>query len=208
MARSNPRPRLQGWRIFLGVRRARSKRDKPSQSGTFAPELAFSSMIDLDPDTKSNGFGRIGGQPIALAAVALAVVVSGAGSMALWRAYTGSSPEQDRILATRQIQARALQTSQQLVEKTKALDLSQQESIDQLQALQDDVQTIKRVLAAQQNDAKRLSDEMTSLTAAIDSLRQAFASAQSSETSHSSSRNTERSKPRARASRRRARSKD
>jgi phage-related tail protein len=165
-------------------------------------------MIDIHPDAKPNGFGRIGAQPIALAAVALAVVVAGTGSVALWRSYAGSPPEQeDRILVARQIQARALQASQQLVEKTRALDLSQQEAIDQLQALQDDVQTVKRTLAAQQNDAKRLSDEITSLREAIDGLRQAFASVQSSETSHSSARATEtRSKPHSRSSRRRARS--
>jgi predicted phage-related endonuclease len=167
------------------------------------------SMIDLHPDTKPNGFGRIGAQPIALAAVALAVVVTGAGSVALWRASAGSSPQQDRMLVARQLlQAQALQTSQQLVEKTKALDLSQQEAIDQLQALQDDVQTIKRAVAAQQNDSKRLSDEITSLTAAIDGLKQAFASVQSSETSHSSARPDEiRPKARARTSRRHSRSK-
>jgi uncharacterized protein YoxC len=163
-------------------------------------------MIDLDQDTKPIGFGRIGAQPIALAAVALAVLVAGTGSMALWRAYTGNSPEQDRILTARQMQARALQTtSQQLVEKTKALDLSQQEAIDQLQALQDDVQTIKRALAAQQNDAKRLSDEITNLTAAMDNLRQAFASVQSSETSHSSPRPDE---SRSKSHRRHGRSRD
>jgi septal ring factor EnvC (AmiA/AmiB activator) len=165
-------------------------------------------MADLRPDTKPNGFGRIGAQPIALAAVALAMVVAGTGAVTLWRAYTGNSPEQDRILAARQLQARTLQTSQQLVEKTKALDLSQQEAIDQLQSLQDDVQTIRHALASQQNDSKRLSDEVTNLTAAIDNLRQAFASVQSSETSHSSSQNAEsRPKPHARASHQRARPK-
>jgi hypothetical protein len=166
------------------------------------------SMIDLHPDARPNGLGRIGAQPIALAAVALAVVVAGAGSMALWRVAAGSPPEPDRIQATRQLQAQALQASQQLVEKTRALDLSQQEAIDQLQALQDDVQTIKRAVAAQQSDSKRLSDEITSLTTAIDGLKQAFASAQSSETSHSSAQPAEsRSKSHARTSRRRSRSK-
>jgi peptidoglycan hydrolase CwlO-like protein len=166
-------------------------------------------MIDLHPDAKSNGFGRIGAQPVTLAAVALAVVVTGAGSVALWRVTTGSSPEQDRTLAARQlIQSRVLQTSQQLVEKTKALDLSQQDAIDQLQALQDDVQTVKRAIAAQQNDAKRLSGEITSLTEAIDSLKQAFASAQSNETARSSARPAEsRSRSHTRSSRRRGRSK-
>jgi peptidoglycan hydrolase CwlO-like protein len=165
-------------------------------------------MIDLRPDTKPNGFGRIGAQPIALAAVALAVLVTGTGSMALWRTVTGNSAEQDRILAARLLQARSLQISQQLVEKTKALDLSQQDAIDQLQRLQDDVQTIKTALAAQQNEAKRLSDEMTSLSAAIDNLRQAFANVQPSETSHSSAQPAENdSKPHARTRHRRSRSK-
>lgn len=165
-------------------------------------------MIDLHPDARPNGFGRIGAQPIALAAVALAVVVAGTGSMALWRTFAGNSPEQDHILATRLLQARTLQTSQQLVEKTKALDLSQQEAIDQLQALQDDVQSIKHALAAQQKDARRLSDEMMNLSAAIDNLRQAFASVQSSETSHSSVRPAEDgSKPHTRSRHRRSGSK-
>jgi uncharacterized phage infection (PIP) family protein YhgE len=165
----------------------------------------FSSMIDLHPDTKPIGFGRIGAQPIALAAVALAAIVAGVGFVALWRAHTSDPPEQNRILANRLLQAQAQQTSQQLVEKTKALDQSQQEAIDQLQALQDDVQTVKNTLAAQQNEAKRLSNEITGLTEAIANLRQAFANAQSSETSHSSSRTDEpRSKPR-RTSHRRTR---
>ena len=165
-------------------------------------------MIDLDPDTKPNGFGRIGAQPIALAAVALAVVVTGTGSMVLWRTFTGNSPEQDHILAARLVQARTLQISQQLVEKTKALDLSQQEAIDQLQALQDDVQTIRHALAAQQSDAKRLSDEVTSLTTAIDNLRQSFASVQSSEAAGQSSRHAEgHSKPHASPPHRRGRPK-
>jgi uncharacterized protein HemX len=163
-------------------------------------------MIDLHPDSKPIGFGRIGTQPIALAAIALAAIVAGAGSVALWRARTGDPPEQNRILANRLLQAQAQQTSQQLVEKTKALDLSQQEAIDQLQGLQDDVQTVKRALAAQQNDAKRMSNEITSLTEAIANLRQAFANAQSSETSHSSTRADEaRSKPRSRTGHRRTR---
>ena len=40
---------------------------------------------------------RIGSQPIALAAAALVIIVVGIGSIVLWRAYTGTSPEQDRI---------------------------------------------------------------------------------------------------------------
>jgi len=141
-------------------------------------------MFAVTPDgAKSNGIARLGSQPIALAAAALIIVLVGAGSIGLWRAYTGTSPEQDRVVAARQMQARAAQVSEQLVEKTKALETTQQEAIDQLQVVQDQLQTVRRLLAAQQADAKRLSEQVSGLTEAIDGLRQSFASAQASEAS-------------------------
>jgi uncharacterized protein HemX len=149
-------------------------------------------MIEATSDgAKTWGVARIGSQPIALAAAALVTMVIGAGSIATWRAYTGTFPESDRVLAARQVQARAAQASEQLVERTKALEMSQQEAIDQLQVVQDQLQTVKRLLAAQQNDAKRLSDQIGGLANAIDSLRQSFASAQTTETtSRSPARHT------------------
>jgi uncharacterized protein HemX len=134
-------------------------------------------------DAKINGIGRIGSQPIALAAAVLVVIVIGAGSIAFWRAYSGSSPEQDRIAAIRQVQARTTQASEQLAEKTKALETSQEESIDQLQVVQDQLQATKRQLAAQQADNKRLSEQVADLSGAIDTLKQSFASAQAPEAS-------------------------
>ena len=139
-------------------------------------------MIELAPGS-ANPIARIGGQPIAVAAAALVIVVLGIGSIALWRSYTGSAPETDRVVATRQLQARTAQASEQLVEKTKGLEATQQESIDQLQLVQDQLQTVRRLLAAQQNETKRLSEQVGSLTGAIDGLRQSFASAQTSESS-------------------------
>jgi hypothetical protein len=136
-------------------------------------------MIEVTShDAKANGMARLGSQPIALAAGALVVIMLGVGGIALWRAYTGTSPEQDRIVASRQLQARTAQASEQLVEKTKGLEITQQESIDQLQVVQDQLQTVKRLLAAQQADTKRLSEQVAGLTEAIDGLRQSFASAQ------------------------------
>jgi uncharacterized coiled-coil protein SlyX len=85
-------------------------------------------------------------------------------------------------MTARQIQARATKASAQLAEKTAAMAVTQQEQVDQLQALQEQMQGVKRLLAAQQTDAKRLSDQIGTLTGAIDSLRQSFASAQSSDT--------------------------
>ena len=132
-------------------------------------------------DAKPYGITQIGSQPIALAAATLLVIALGAGSIVLWRAYTGTSPEQDRTASARLLQARTAQASEQLVEKTRGLEASQQESIDQLQVVQDQLQTVKRLLAAQQADTKRLSEQVGNLTGAIDTLRQSFASTQSSE---------------------------
>src|SRR5206468_1982219 len=78
-------------------------------------------MIELAP-RDSGPLARIGGQPIAVAAVALSLVLIGIGSIALWRSYTGSAPETDRVVATRQLQARTAQASEQLVEKTKGAE--------------------------------------------------------------------------------------
>jgi uncharacterized protein HemX len=143
-------------------------------------------MIEvISGDAKTNGVGRIGSQPIALAAAALVVIVLGVGSIAVWRTYTGTSPEQDRIAAVRQSQTRAAQASEQLAERTKAVEATQEESIDQLQVVQDQLQTVKRLLASQQTDTKRLSDQVGELSGAIDSLRQSFASIPSSEASNS-----------------------
>src|SRR3990170_7649217 len=134
-------------------------------------------------EARANVVARIGAQPIALAAVALAIIMIGVGSIALWRAYTGPSPEQDRIASARQLQARTAQASEQLVEKTKGLEATQQESIDQLQVVQDQLLTVRRLLTAQQTETKRLSEQVGNLTGAIDGLRQSFASARASEPS-------------------------
>ena len=137
-------------------------------------------MIELGPRNASP-IARFGGQPIAIAAVALVIVVLGISSIALWRAYTGNAPETDRAVAARQLQARATQASEQLVEKTKGLEATQQESIDQLQMVQDQLLTVRRLLGAQQADTKKLSEQLGTLTEAVDGLRQSFASAQASE---------------------------
>ena len=136
----------------------------------------------IEPAARNTSpLARISGQPIAVGAVALALVVIGIGSIALWRGYTGTAPETDRVVATRQLQARTAQASEQLVEKTKGLEATQQESIDQLQVVQDQLLTVRRLLASQQADTRKLSEQVGGLTEAIDGLRQSFASAQTSE---------------------------
>src|SRR5882724_70220 len=106
-------------------------------------------MIELAPRNAS-AIARINGQPIAIAATAFVIVVLGIGSITVWRAYTGTAPETDRVVAIRQLQARTAQASEQLVEKAKGLEATQQESIDQLQVVQDQLQTVRRLLGSQQ----------------------------------------------------------
>jgi uncharacterized protein HemX len=154
-------------------------------------------MVTTD-DPKTNVLRRIGAQPVALAAGALILVVLGAASVGVWRAYTGNSPEQERFASLRQMQARSTQASEQLFEKTKGLETQQQETIDQLQAVQEQLQSLRRLVAAQQADAKRVSEQVAGLTGAIDTLRQSFASTQSSESSGPpAARKASRSEPRA-----------
>ena len=84
-------------------------------------------------------------------------------------------------MGVRQLQACTAQASEQLVEKTKGLEATQQESIDQLQVVQDQLQTVRRLLASQQTDTKKLSAQVGTLTETIDGLRQSFASTRASE---------------------------
>lgn len=135
-------------------------------------------MIELAREDRGRTMAGLGRQPIALAAVTLLLIVAGVTAIALWRAYAGTSAEPDRAEAARQLQERAALVSQQLIEKSKGLEITQQQSIDQLQVMQDQLQEVRKQLAGQQADTKRLSDQVAGLAEAIDGLRQSFASAQ------------------------------
>jgi uncharacterized protein HemX len=153
-------------------------------------------MIESAPRNSAASVTAIGVQPIAVAAVGLVLILFGIGSMTLYRAYSGNSPEQDRIIASRQLQARTAQITEQLVENTKGLESTQQESIDQLQLVQDQLQGLRRQLSSQQADTKKLSEQVAALTEAVEGLRQSFASAQASEPSAEPARKRSRSKVR------------
>ena len=134
-------------------------------------------------DVKTGEVAHVGSQPIVLATGALILIVLGLCGIALGRAYNRPAPEQDRFVAISRLQATAAQTSERLVEKTEALEATQQEWIDQLQVAQDQLQSVKRLLAAQQADSKRLSEQVSGLTQAVDDLRQSFSSAPKKEAS-------------------------
>ncbi len=136
---------------------------------------------DISDNARLKALQRIGPQPIVLAAIAFAVMVAGIGSIFAWRNYSGTTPEQDRVVSGRLVQTRVAQASEQLVEKTKDLEASQQQSIDQLQVVQDQLQAIQQALTAQRTETKRLAEQVGGLSSALESMRDSFASLQASE---------------------------
>jgi hypothetical protein len=128
-----------------------------------------------DPD--AGALPRSGAQPVALATILLLLIVVAIGSTALWRATTGTIPEADRAALARLLHSRTAQAFDQLADRTRGLEVSQQEAIDQLQVVQDELQTVRRLLASEEADKKRLADQVAVLTETVDGLRQSFASA-------------------------------
>jgi hypothetical protein len=156
-------------------------------------------MTEIHPhDSRLSAMARIGSQPIAFAAAALIVIVVGIGAIFAWRSYTGTSPEQERVATGRLVQARVAQASEQLVTKTKDLEVTQQQSIDQLQMVQDQLQSIQQMLTVQRAETRRLTEKVGDLSGTLDGMRQSFASAQSSDAVETPS---VRKKPAARSSR-------
>lgn len=98
-----------------------------------------------------------------LLAVALVALVALGGAV-IWRVGASRpSTEQAKLAAPRN------PVLDELLDSTKALGLSQQQAVDQLQELQDLVRT-------QQADLKRASDRVAALNARLDTLQQSFAS--------------------------------
>jgi uncharacterized protein HemX len=140
-------------------------------------------MVEITPSASQHSYASershmwgIGPQPIMVAAAALFLVVIGIGGIFAWRSYSGATPEPERLTASRLQQARVAQASEQLIEKTKGIEATQQQSIDQLQVVQDQLQTMQRLMTAQQNEARKLNEQVGALTSALDNLRQSFAS--------------------------------
>lgn len=128
------------------------------------------------PSGRRSRSRHIGQQPIIITAIALMLVVTGIGGIFAWRAYSGSTPEPERLTAARLQQARVAQASEQIVEKTKGIEATQQQSIDQLQVVQDQLQTMQRLMTSQQAETRKLTEQVGTLTTSLDNLRQSFAS--------------------------------
>jgi septal ring factor EnvC (AmiA/AmiB activator) len=91
--------------------------------------------------------------------LALCALLVGAGGLILW--VTGSNS----AAAVSPSVTALVQTSNELVEKTGALESTEQQTIDQLQVVQDQ-------LAAQQAETKKLTGEIEALQAKLDALAQ------------------------------------
>ena len=118
-------------------------------------------MIELRP-RNSGAVARIGGQPIAIAAVAFVIVVMGIGSIALWRAPIPGNAPRKRIASSRQGNCRPAphKRPSNWSKRPRAWKRpSSSESIDQLQVVQDQLVTVRRLLASQQTDTKKLSEQ-------------------------------------------------
>jgi len=148
---------------------------------------------------EASSLPQVGRQPIVVTAVALVLVIVGIGGIFAWRTYQGSTPESERLTASRLQQARVAQASEQLIEKTKGIAVTQQQSVDQLQVVQDQLQAMQGLLTAQQNETRRLTEQVGTLTSALDNLRQSFASTAASDDTPSARDTPRRSRSRATA---------
>jgi len=94
--------------------------------------------------------------------LAAAVVLIGGGWITLWAA--GGSPAVAPAPYAPAALAASRRTSNELLETTKGLQLTQQQAVDQLQVVQDQ-------LVAQRAETKKLSDQIAALTERLDALQ-------------------------------------
>lgn len=94
------------------------------------------------------------------------LVLIGAGWITLWAA--GGSPTVAPPPHAPAASAASRRPSDELLETTKGLQVTQQQAVDQLQVVQDQ-------LVAQQAEMKRLSEQMAALTEKLEALRQSVA---------------------------------
>jgi uncharacterized coiled-coil protein SlyX len=121
-------------------------------------------MIDATYRSKQ-GAHRLGAPVNRVIATAVAAVLIVGGAM-LWR-INATAPVVSAAKTAAPVKNAAID---ELVGTTKALDVSQQQVVDQLQLMQD-------MLTSQQAEMKKTSDRVAALNANLESLRQSFASA-------------------------------
>jgi predicted PurR-regulated permease PerM len=94
-----------------------------------------------------------------IAVIAVCVVLVGAAGLILWATGTNSAAGVSPSVTA------LVQTSNELVEKTGAMEATEQQTVDQLQVVQDQ-------LGAQQAEMKKLAVAIETLNAKLDALAQ------------------------------------
>jgi len=102
----------------------------------------------------------------------VALLLIGGGWITLWAA--GGSPA---VAPAPHAPAASRRPSDELLETTKGLQITQQQAVDQLQVVQDQ-------LVAQRAETKRLSEQIAELTEKLDALQQSIANVPMPSTSH------------------------
>jgi uncharacterized coiled-coil protein SlyX len=111
-------------------------------------DAAYSRKLQLDYAAVRARFWRL------IIPLVAAFVLIGGGWMTVW-AFSASKEAAPRA-------------SDELLETTKGLEVTQQQAVDQLQIVQDQ-------LVAQQTETKKLSEQLATLTEKLDALQQSVA---------------------------------
>jgi uncharacterized coiled-coil protein SlyX len=120
----------------------------------------------LSPEKQSDQVAAQAMRRRLLITLAAAVVLIGAGWLTLWAA--GRSTTVEPAPHATAASAASRRPSDDLLETTKGLQVTQQQAVDQLQVVQDQ-------LVGQQAEMKKLSDQIAALTERLDALQQSIA---------------------------------
>jgi uncharacterized coiled-coil protein SlyX len=101
-----------------------------------------------------------------LIALAAAVVLIGGGWLTLWA--TGGSSTLAPVPHPSAVSAASRRPSDELLETTKGLQVTQQQAVDQLQVVQDQ-------LVAERAEMKKLSEQMAAVSEKLDALQRSIA---------------------------------
>jgi uncharacterized coiled-coil protein SlyX len=125
-------------------------------------------MVDASFSRQRAQEDRVAGvrRQLSIFAVGLAIILTGLGWALLQRGFSGNSPPGSSIVAA----AAPEQVSNELIETTKGLQITQQQAVDQLQVVQDQ-------LVAQKAETKKLSEQIAAVTEKLDALQQSVANA-------------------------------
>ena len=123
-------------------------------------------MVDASFSRQRAQEDRVAGvrRQLSIFAVGLAIILTGLGWALLQRGFSGNSPPGSSIVAA----AAPEQVSNELIETTKGLQITQQQAVDQLQVVQDQ-------LVAQKAETKKLSEQIAAVNEKLDALQQSVA---------------------------------